>query len=510
MKRTGNVGPTLAAASSRGVCENRNGLPMSGRALAPKGRHSKARGNAPGFRIWPRWGRRAFHFMVGLVVLGPSLLRADDWPMLGGRPDRNMVARETGLPTEWDAGEKKPRKNIRWIAPLGKVTFGAPVIAGGRVFIGTDSDTADPTQQRGVLKCFAEADGKLLWSASHEKLRNPGEDDGTIGICSTPCVAGDRVFYVSNRGELVCRAVEDGRELWSIDMRATLGVAPNQASSSSPLVVDGRVFVVTGHAADHKTGKVKNPAAPSFLAAEAATGKILWQDSSPGARILTGQWGSPGYGVVGGVAQVAFPGGDGWLYSFEPATGKLLWKFNGKAHEKALPSGEPETTFQFLAAPVFVGDRVFAAIGEPEAGTGPGALRCLDASQRGDVTKTAEVWRLDGKDFNDSISMPVVHDGLVYAADAPGYVHCLDAATGKRLWTHDLKSNIWGSPLVADGKVYVQSSEGLVVIFATGREKKVIASNGSLPDVQHGTPVAANGILYIAGQKHLFAIVAGP
>lgn len=139
--------------------------------------------------------------------------------MLGGRPDRNMVSREAGLPTEWDGGEKKPAKNIKWIAPLGKVTFCAPVVADGRVFIGTDSGSSDHTEQRGVLKCFAEADGKLLWSVSHEKLRNPAEDDGTIGLTSTPCVAGERVFYVSNRGELVCRAVADGKEMWSLDER---------------------------------------------------------------------------------------------------------------------------------------------------------------------------------------------------------------------------------------------------------------------------------------------------
>ncbi len=448
--------------------------------------------------------------IAALVAFGSERARADDWPMLGGRPDRNMLSLEVGLPTEWNGGEKKaPLKNIKWVAPLGRVTFCAPVIAGGRVFIGTDSASTDPVEQRGVLKCFAEADGKLLWSVTHEKLKNPGEDDGTIGVTSTPCVAGERIYYVSNRGELVCRAVQDGRELWLIDMREKLGVMPNQASSSSPLVVDGRVFVVTGNSADYKTGKVKNPAAPSFLAVEAATGKILWQDSSPGARIMTGQWGSPGYGVVDGVAQVALPGGDGWLYSFEPATGKLLWKFNGKAHEKSQPSGDPETTFQFLAAPVFVGDRVFAAIGEPEAGTGPGALRCLDARQRGDVTATAEVWRVGGEDFNDSISMPAVHDGLVFAADTPGYVYCLDAATGKKLWSHDVKSNIWGSPLIADGKVCVQSSEGTVVIFAASREKKILATNGTLPEVQHGTPVFANGVLYIAGQKQLFAIGAG-
>lgn len=443
--------------------------------------------------------------LIALLALAPA--HADDWPMLGGRPDRNMVSRETGLPTAWDVGDKAP-KNIKWSAPLGKTTWGAPVVAGGRVFIGTDNGSDTPTEQRGVLKCFAEADGKLLWSVSHEKLKNPGEDDGSIGVCSTPCVAGDRVYYVSNRCELVCRDVADGRIVWLLDMREKLGVSPNQASSSSPLVVGDLVFVVTGQAADYKTGKVKNPGAPSFLAVNRATGAVAWQDASPGAKILTGQWGSPGYGVVEGVAQVAFPGGDGWLYSFEPATGKLLWKFNGKAHEKPSADGDHSNVFQFLAAPVFAGGRVYAAIGEPEAGTGPGALRCIDAKLRGDVTATAEIWRTGGDKFSDSISMPVVHDGLVFAADAPGFVNCFDAATGERHWQHDLKSNIWGSPLVADGKVYVQGSEGNVAVFAAAREKKVLAINATMTDGGHGTPIAANGVLFLTGQKRLYAIAA--
>ena len=455
--------------------------------------------------------RRAWQHGAALALLAAfarAPVHAEDWPMLGGHPDRNMVSTERGLPLAWEARDRQPRKNIKWIAPLGRVTFGNPVVSDGRVFIGTDSASPEAAEQRGVLKCFSAKDGTLLWQATHEKLRNRGEDDGGIGICSTPCVADGRVTYISNRGELVCRAVADGQELWRLDLRATLGVSPNQASASSPLTVGELVYVVTGNGTDYKSGKVKNPAAPSFIAVDRKTGKVAWQDNSPGEKILSGQWGSPGYGVVAGQAQVVFPGGDGWLYSFEPATGKLLWKFNCKAHEKPSAAGEPETTFNLLGAPVFFGNRVFVAIGEPEAGTAPGALRCLDAQQRGDVTKTAEVWRLGGPDFSDSISTVAVHAGLVYAVDTPGFFNCIDAATGQRLWFDDLKANTWGSPLVADGKVYVQNAEGIVTIYAAGREKKILARHESLPDLAHGTPVVANGVLYLTGQKHLYAIAA--
>jgi outer membrane protein assembly factor BamB len=293
-------------------------------------------------------------------------------------------------------------------------------------------------------------------------------------------------------------------------MRATLGISPNQASASSPLVAGELVFVVTGHGANPRTGKVKDPRAPSFVAVHRKTGKVAWQDNSPGAKILTGQWGSPGYGVVAGQPQVAFPGGDGWLYAFEPTTGKPIWKFNCKAHEKPLPDGEPETTFNLVSAPVYQGDSVLIAIGEPEAGGGPGALRCIDARQRGDVTASAERWRLGGEEFNDSISTVAVHAGLVYATDTAGFANCIDLATGKRLWVHDLKASVWGSPLVAGNAVYVQTADGEVVLFKAGRELKLIAKRDPLPDCAHGTPVVANGVLYLTGQKHLYAIAARP
>jgi len=450
-------------------------------------------------RATARRGRLALT-MCGLV----GAAWAADWPLMGGRAERNMVSEETELPVEWSE-----TRNVKWTAELGDVTYASPVVSGGRVFIGTNNDEPGVKLKRGVFKCFSAQDGKLLWRVVHEKLPDAGEDDSAIGVCSTAAVADGRAYYVSNRAELVCRAVEDGRAVWVLDMREKLGVSPNQASASSPLVVDGRVFVVTGQGTGHKTGIVKNPAAPSFLAVDAATGKVLWQDASPGAKILTGQWGSPAHGVVGGVAQVLFPGGDGWLYSFEPATGKLLWKFDCKAHEKRAANGEPETMFNLVSAPVIHGNRAYLAIGEPEASAGAGALRCLDVTQRGDVTKTAEVWRVSGADCDDSLSTVAVHDGLLYAADATGVFSCFEAETGKRVWSHDLLANIWGSPLVADGKVYVQTGEGDVVIFAAGREKKIVAKVSGLPDVAHGTVVAANGVLYVTGQRRLFAIGAG-
>ncbi len=433
--------------------------------------------------------------------------------MWGGRPDRNYVSSEKGLPVVWDF---KTRKNIKWAAELGKECMSTPVVAGGRVYIGTNNDKPrDPAIKgdRSVLMCFAEADGKFLWQAVHEKLpKEPNEDEGNFGLHSNPCVVGERVYYVSNRAELVCREAKDGKVVWSLDMRKDLGVSPHRASSSSPLVVGDLVYALTGHGKDWTANKVKNPDAPSFIAVHRETGQVVWKDKSPGDQILNGQWGSPAYGVVEGRPQIAFPGGDGWLYAFEPLTGTPIWKFDCKAHENASPHGRGKET-TLVATPVYSGHRILISVG---VGPGdghdgePGCLRAIDARKRGDVTKTAELWRHEGeKEFGVSISNVAVREDLVYAVELNGYLHCIELTTGKRVWRQDLLSGTWSSPLVVEGKVYVRTGDGDVRIFEEGREMKKPVKVDGLPDLENGSVVAANGVLYLAGKSTLYAVASG-
>ena len=460
----------------------------------------------------------------------PAQLRPrGDWPMWGGTPDRNMVSIERNLPVKWDVSGKR---NIKWSAELGTRTFGNVVVAGGRVFVGTNNGrprNRDVDGDRGVLMCFAEADGRFLWQALHDKLAKPDHHDWPeIGICSTPCVVGDRVYYVSNSGELVCldaegsydkendgpirdeklTATTDADFIWRLDMRKQLGVVSCMAFASAPVVVDDLVFVVTGNGIDVEAGEVANPEAPSFIAVNRETGKLVWADSSPGDRIISGQWSSPAVGLVKGEPQAVFPGGDGWIYAFDPRSGKLIWKFNCKAHEKNSETAEEEAENVLVATPVIHANKVFIAVGQdPETGSGPGCLRAIDATGSGDVTASAELWRYAGEEFGRSISTVAAHDGLLYAAEIDGYLHCLDAATGKRLWRHDVGSGCWASPLLADGKVYIGTEDGDLFVMQHDRQPKLIAQN-TMDAAVLGTAVAANGTLYIVARTHLYAIAA--
>lgn len=477
-------------------------------------------------------------FSLGLAC---AAARADDWTTLGGGPSRNAAVASGNLRATFDV--KEGSKDVLWIAELGDQTYSSPVIAGGRVFIGTNN--AHPRNpevkgDRGIMMAFSEKDGSFLWQAVHEKL--PGGDDvdwEMIGIPGTPCVSGNRVYYVSNRTELVCCDVEgfaDGENdgpfkdeartgkhdadiVWTVDMRGKLGVHQFMASASSPVAADGLVFVVTGNGVqtseDGRTVKVKNPDAPSFLAVRADTGEVAWSDNSPGDRIMGGQWGSPAYGVIDGVPQVVFGGGDGWLYAFEPSTGKLLWKFDGNGHldEK----GRKRHAAYLSATPVVAGHRVLAVLGKDcDDINDEGCIRAIDARKRGDITKDGELWRHAGRDFGLSLASPVVSDGLVYALDGTGYAYCFDLESGERVWRHDLLSVLWWGPTVADGKLYIRSADGEIVVLPTGREQKqvkkdkleVLAKN-RVKGLGHGTVVFSGDVLYLASSDRLYAVKAG-
>jgi outer membrane protein assembly factor BamB len=129
----------------------------------------------------------------------------------------------------------------------------------------------------------------------------------------------------------------------------------------------------------------------------------------------------------------------------------------------------------------------------------------VDATKTGDITKTGLLW--DYKGIHRSISTVSIdpETGLLFVGDFSGYLHCLDAETGKLYWTHDLKAHVWGSTLVGDGKVYIGDEDGDFSILAAAKEKKVI-SEANLNAPVYSTPIVANGVLYVSSNTHLYAL----
>jgi outer membrane protein assembly factor BamB len=515
------------------------------------------------------------------------------WPMFGGSFHRNMVNTvETNVPTEWSVEEGSP-KNIKWSADLGSRSYAGPVIVNGRIFLGTNraaKRTPPIPGDKGVMRCYRESDGKLLWQQVNDKLLAGLVNDWPDqGICSTPAVDGNRVYYVSNRCELVCVDVEplkngknlgvtdekyqgakegtDADVVWRLDMMKTLGVFPHNLATSCPLVVDEWVFIVTGNGVDEGHINVPSPGAPSFIAVDKKTGKVVWHDDSPsskivgsnlsleelanrGEKILHGQWSNPVYTVIQGKPQIIFPGGDGWLRAFEPDVKnkkwKLIWKFDCNPKSSVWILQGKGTRNNILATPVVYDNKIYVAVGQdPEHKYGVGHLWCVDITKAGDlsedlVTKydpklanndvrkgplhsgavtvknpnSGVVWHFGGPVKNEernyafcrSICTSAIHDGLLYIADLQGYFFCLDAKTGKKHWEHNLEDETWCSPYWVDGKIYVGNDSGKVFIFKHGKKKEEPASVEMEQGRIRATPTVVNGVLYVMTENKLFAI----
>ena len=391
-----------------------------------------------------------FRISIGLLAFVPcSALAAppnalteatspdwDEWPQWGGSPARNNVREVQNLPDVWSPGEFEAAtgewrpgsgRNVRWVARLGTSTYSTPVVARGKVFIGTNNaggrlPRLPASIDLGCLLCFRQRDGEFLWQYSAEKLPAGRVNDWPlIGICSTLLVEGDRLWLVTNRCEVVCLDTEgfldnenDGPLLeneqpgeadliWKFDMRERLGVSPHNMSNCSLTSAGRLLFVCTSNGVDEGHTKLLRPNAPSFLCLDKHTGQVLWHDNSPGKNILHGQWSSPAYAVIDGRPQVLFGGGDGWLYSFDPlgdgrGASKLLWNFDCNPKVAKHHPGGRSIRNHIIAIPVIYDDLIYVGVGEdPEHGEGNGHLWCIDPTKRGDVSSELAVRANDPK-----------------------------------------------------------------------------------------------------------------
>src|SRR5436190_1245057 len=330
-------------------------------------------------------------FLVASLNLANA--RAADWPQFGRDGTRNAVSPERKPPTDWQVGkwtDTNPRqriegsaRNIKWTAALGTMTFGDPVVADGLIWVGTNNYwNAKDKLDASVLACFRESDGKLLYRYVSPRLPVLVHDWPHSSIRCSPYIENDRLWFLTNRSEVVCLDIaplrKDGSEpnvLWKVDLIAQFGVFPRGpimfwAHSCSIACYRNLIYVVTGNGVDEKY-RVDKPDAPSLICFNKNTGDAVWQDNSPGPNILLAQWASPTIIEIDGRAQCVSPLGDGWVRSFDALTGKLIWQFDMNPKESKWSPNGPSTREEVLASPVFADNRIFVATGRhPEWGEG--------------------------------------------------------------------------------------------------------------------------------------------
>lgn len=520
--------------------------------------------------------------LVGLVCLARGAGGAD-WPQWGGRNCRNMVSDATGLADSFAPGQKKPGggidmktiQNVQWVARLGSAAYGNPTVAGGRVFVGTDNltlaeDGRFKRTRGGLVKCFDQATGKLLW-----QLATPERTDVSsqthfsqqhLGTCSSVTVEGDRAYVLTSAAEVVCLDVHgqangndgpyldegqymagrgrppvplrptDADIIWRYDLIDQLGVCPHDAASCSVLIYGELLYTGTSNGVDAPHEKVVNPAAPAFIALDKRTGRLAaYENEKLSSRLYHAQWSSPSLGTVGDRTLVFLGGGDGVCYAFEaldkapdkPVPLKKVWSYDcnpphykyrdgksipyyeGDKRKKNSPNkndGSYVGPSQLIGTPVFSNNRVYIALGQD-----PAHGRGKGMLHCIDATQTGEITRTGCiwtyDGLDRTIATAAVHEGLVYIPDIAGRLHCLDAETGKCLWVYQTKAETWGGPLVADGKLYFGTQKEFF-IMAAGREPEVLF-RVRLGSPVYSTPIVADRTVYIASQQYLWAVQKG-
>ncbi len=414
---------------------------------------------------------------AALAVASPQ--KSFDWPQWMG-PDRNAVSKETGLLQEWP----KDGPPLAWKAKGIGEGMGGVAVSRGRIYTTGDADGS------AWLYALKEADGKPAWKAKIGRGGRVGFAFRPAGPRGTPAVDGDRLYVLSQRGDLACFTTE-GKEVWRKDyVKDFGGTAPTWGYSESPLVDGDRLICTPG-------GKDA-----TLMALDKRTGKPVWKCKVPPGPT------NPRFGTASG-ASYSSPividfGGVRHYAQFTSTTlvgvaakdGKLLWRFD-----------KPSNTHKInCSTPLYHDGLVFAA----SAYDGCGALAKLSKDGQGGV-KAEEVYTSE-KMRNQHGGM-VLHDGCLYGANGGnegGHLVCLDFKSGKVLWDERARGRKGvgkGAVAFADGRIYYRTEDGTVLLIEPSRKQCVERGRFRQPDRGQEPawphPVVANGKLYLRDQDVL-------
>gem|GEM_PF-5191107 len=326
--------------------------------------------------------------------------------------------------------------------------------------------------------CFSRNEGKFEWQRTHERLTHRANDVPTTSL-GRPQIDNGKVYYQSNRGELVCCELQTSKLVWKIDYVADLGVFKRDAGDGgnplpTPLVVGDFVYCVTGNGSTFGYSDdfnllpfVPRPNAPSFLAVNKQTGVVVWSSHLPGKRIAYGQWGSPAMAKIEGKVCILFPAGDGCLYLFDPLTGRILGRVDCNTGSSVPwnPTTRGDSVF-FLSVPTIVEHVAYIGLNQdletPDIVKRPVVAVDLRRTIKG--MENPILWSYIDAKFDGVVGPVAVAKDSVYAMSHSGLLVALDRTTGKETWRKKLDGTArFGGPVVQGNRLRLETSCGAFV-----------------------------------------------
>jgi outer membrane protein assembly factor BamB len=417
------------------------------------------------------------------IALSNLSLWAADQPQWGEAWTRNMVSREKHLPEVFDPATGR---NIKWRAKLGTQTHSTPVIAGGRVYIGTNNEEPRDIKHkgdRGVFFCLDEKTGALLWQLVVPKRDEDAYMDWPrMGMSSEATVENDRVYLVDNRGAVLCldaKGMANGNDgpfldeaaymtpaangaprqqigaethpellhppldgklvqpgpldadiIWKFDLVAGAGIWPHDAAHSSILIHGDHLYLNTANGVDNTHKRIRSPDAPSLIVLDKKSGRWLARDNERLApNIFHNSWASPSMGRVKGRDLIFFCAGNGVVYGFEPL----------KAGQTLEGCVTLHKVFQFDFDPAAPKTEVHKFNSNRQQG--PSNLYGMPVFENGRLF--------------------VAGGGDIWWGKNEAWLKCIDAATkgetttNALIWSYPLEKHVLSTPAVSEGLAFI-------------------------------------------------------
>jgi outer membrane protein assembly factor BamB len=384
-----------------------------------------------------------------------SVVTAGDWPQFRG-PEGNGVADVTGLPTTWG-----PAENVKWKVDLPGRSAASPVVFGKKIFV---TSATGPRLERLHVICLDADSGKTLWHRQLTATGNTACHPKSSMASPTPCVNADGVYCLFATADLAAFDL-DGNLKWYRSLTGDYPDISNQVGmAASPVLWKDFLIVPMDTTGD------------SFLAAiDTRYGKNIWKVERPKDI----NWITPTVRTVKDRTEIIF------------ATNKDTQAYNAADGAKAwsLPKAGASVPTALVA-----GDRVILPFG--------GGVVCL----KPEANKMAEVWT--SPKLTSGYTTPIVYRDRVYAIGRAGTFICVDLKNGKEIWTERIakgKGQFWASPIASDGMLFTFDDAGICTVLQAGDEPKVLAVNDLKTEIL-GTPAIANGCLYIQTVNSIYCI----
>jgi outer membrane protein assembly factor BamB len=409
---------------------------------------------------------------------------AADWYHWRG-PWQNGVSPETGLPSTWSPeGE-----NLIWKAPYGSRS--TPLVMNGRVYLINHLGERETIQER--VMCLDADTGKFIW----EHKFNVWHSDIVTSRLGWTYLAGDpktgHIYAHGTQGMLFCFD-KDGKIVWSHSLGEEYGrISGYGGRLCSPIIDEDLCIIGMLNSAWGDLAKGGN----RFVAFDKRTGAVVWWSEPSGAPKDT-YYSVPAVGVIAGQRQLVSGTADGSVVGMQVRTGKKLW-------------GYKFSTSAINISPVIDGNLVYISHGEENPDNNiKGRIICVDASEIKDG-RPKLVWQRDG--VKARWCAPILKDGRVYFADEIAKLYCFDAKSGDQLWKFDYGANARGSPVWADGKIYVGEVNSVFHILQPGdkkcsqlHEQFFLPREGNADVEINGSPAVANGRVYIPTSDETYCI----